>query len=207
MAAPDLNLYELRELYEAQAERARACRHRADVTSTYSVLTSSLAIVLCLSGPLAPPLVLIAMMLLDGVFLHIETSALVDSSYLTVHASMLVLRDAAAAQLERKRVMTLPNHWLPLHVARRASTDYLRILRWRIRRTYLWLYSGLLAVWLIVMSSPSTNDVEHPWSLLARVVGVPIAGRVVLGLVCIVYVATFLAAVTAPRFEGHDGAF
>ncbi len=175
-AAPDLSLYELREIYEVQAERIRACKHRADATSACAVIASLVAVVLCLSGPVVPSGVLIAMMLLDTVFLHVEISGLVNSSFLTVHASMRVLREAAAAQLEHKRVMNLPDQFVPLLVARHNATEYLRILRWRICRTYVWLYTGLLAVWLLVMNSSSSGDVWHPWSLLSRVVAGPIWG-------------------------------
>jgi len=111
-------LGEIRELYETQADRAKACEARADAPSMCAVLSTSVAIVLCLANPAAPPLVLLATMLLDAVFLHVETAGLVESSFLSIRASMVALLKAAAAQRENELTISLTGATDPVSCCR-----------------------------------------------------------------------------------------
>ncbi len=76
-------------------------------------------------------------MLLACVFLHVETAGPVDSSFVSVHASMVALQNAALAQPHGERSMNVPANLISLLVAPRTRSDYIFLLRWRKTRCSL----------------------------------------------------------------------
>ena len=194
--APDISPRDIRELYEAQSERARASQRRADATSMCALMTSIVAIVVSLESPATPSVLLVVTMVLDCVFLHVETSGLVDSSFLTVHASVVALRKAAAGQQNENRTITVPGNLISLLAAPRGRADYFYLLRWRIRRIYVWLYSIVAAAWLIKLDTPSMiGGYWHPSTILARATVGPVAGPMTLGAVSLVLAAVLFIAI------------
>jgi uncharacterized membrane protein len=192
MGPPGISPHDIRELYEAQAERARASQRRADATSICAIFTSLLAILFSLESPVAPSAVLLAAMLLDCVFLFVETAGLVDSGFVSLHASMVALRKAALAQPHGEPSKNVPGTLISLLVAPRGRSDYVFLLRWRICRVYVWLYSLAAATWIVRLDSPSIGGFWHPSSILARAAVGPVAGFITLGGVSVL-LATVLA--------------
>ncbi len=195
MGPPGISPQDIRELYEAQAERARTSQRRADATSICAIFTSLLAILFSLESPVAPSAVLLAAMFLDCVFLHVETAGLVDSSFVSVHASMVALRKAALAHPDGEPIRHVPGTLISLFVAPRGRSDYSCVLRWRICRVYVWLYSVVAGTWILKLDSPSVGGFWHPASILARATVGPVAGPITLGAVSVLLATVFAVAI------------
>lgn len=135
-------------LYRGELGRMVSYRIRLDTTTNWSIITTAGVTTLALGDPLIPHVVFLFAMFLRFFFFHLEA------------------RRFRVYELSRHRVRVLERYFYKemltgetdptwkrdlresLH-SPRSPVSYLNALGWRLRRNYLWLYTGVFIIWFI----------------------------------------------------------
>jgi uncharacterized membrane protein len=179
-------------LYRGELGRMVSYRIRLDTTTNWSIVTIAGITTLAFGNSEIPHSIFLFAMFLTFFFLNLEA------------------RRFRVYEISHRRVRLLEKHFyrdmlespsdnvwhadLLRDLEQPASpVNWFHAIGWRIRRNYLWLYSGLLLAWLIKIElSPA---VEHQLvDLLSRAAIGPIPGWCVVGFVGLVYLSLILWA-------------
>lgn len=183
-------------LYRGELGRMTLYRIRLDTSTNWAVGTSAAMVSYALGAPNAPHEVFVLVVLLDLVFLTMESRRFRNFEMIRQRVRILengfygdVLRTEGRDDGWEKRVMkTLENPDYPITFAQALSV--------RLRRNYLWLLLAVAGGWLFKLSTAGPTLVE------AAAVG-PISGSIVLGAIGLLFVPLMaLALVHRPAEVG-----
>ncbi|PYE48397.1 DUF2270 domain-containing protein [Deinococcus yavapaiensis] len=186
-------------LYRGEVGRMTSYRVRLDTTTNWAVITTAGLLGYAFS-PQGPDEIMIAAMLMNVFFLHVEARRfrLFEISHLRVRVLEKffypsVLGDSIDQSWRSYMIRELDKPHIPL--------DHLQAVGWRLRRNYLWLYASLLIAWLAKL------DISRPANSVfsaAQVVDVAriglLPGWAALLLVLAFYAALIILALRARSY-------
>ena len=177
-------------LYRGELGRMTSYRVRLDTTTNWAVVTTAGIVTFALGNPAVSHIVFIFAMVLTLFFLNLEARRF--RIYETAHRRVRLLELGFFA--EALGGAPEPN-WekMLLNDLREPESpvSQLAALGWRLRRTYLWVYTALMLAWwgkLTVMHQNSRG------ALTEAAVG-PVSGAVVAGLVGVFYLLLVAVAI------------
>ncbi|MDQ6674495.1 MAG: DUF2270 domain-containing protein [Chloroflexota bacterium] len=183
--------------YRGEMGRLTAYRVRLDTTTNWALTSSALVGSFVMGNSQVPHAAFLFVMFMNSFFLLLEA------------------RRFRAYETSRQRVQLIERCFYPevlgyevdpgwidqlLETLRNptASVNQLGALSWRLRRTYLWIYGGVLATWLgklyLIGAPPAT-----PGDLVERALIGPIPGWITLSAVGLFYAGLFALAFGARR--------
>jgi uncharacterized membrane protein len=183
--------------YRAEMGRLVAYRVRLDTTTNWALTSSALVGSFVMGNPQVPHAAFLFVMFMNSFFLLIEA------------------RRFRAYETSRQRVQLVERYFFPevlgtevdpgwieqfLEALRTpmAAVNQWGALSWRLRRTYLWIYGGVLATWLgklyLIGPPPAT-----PADLVVRAGIGPVPGWITLSAVGLFYAGLYALAFGARR--------
>jgi uncharacterized membrane protein len=139
-------------LYRGELGRMVSYRVRLDTTTNWAIVTNAGLTTVALSNPDVSHVVFLFAMLLTFFFLQLEARRF--RVYELSHARVRLLERYFYPKVlqgevqEKWRDMIVQSLLQPQH-----EMSYLHAVGWRLRRNYLWIYAGLLFVWVIKLGA------------------------------------------------------
>ncbi len=181
-------------LYRGELGRMTLYRVRLDATTNWAVVTTAGIVTFALGNPAVSHVVFIFAMVLTLFFLNLEARRF--RIYETAHRRVRLLELGFFAEAlggtpepawEQKLLSNLQKPESPV--------SQLEALGWRLRRTYLWVYTALTLAWWGKLTVMHQNSLG---ALAEAAVG-PVSGAVVAGLVGGFYLLLVAIAVIGSR--------
>ena len=149
-------------LYRAEVGRLTAYRTRLDTTTNWAISSSALVSTLAFGAAEMSHAALLFLLFLNYFFLHLEARRFrhYETSRYRAHLfEQLLLPEVTGDTLEeeQERELHASLQKLPPAVSRLGA------IAWRLRRTYLWIYSGVVLAWvakLNVSGVPTLDPLE-----------------------------------------------
>jgi uncharacterized membrane protein len=191
--------------YRAEIQRSNTWRTRLDTTTNWAIISASAAITFTLSEPTRHHGVILFTIGLMAVFLFIEArryryyelwsyrTRLIETEFF---AAMLVPPFAPASTWAEELANSLRHP--------KFNISMLEALGRRLRRNYLAIFFGMLAVWVFKNLSQPTTVASWNEFIERANIG-PLSGELVLLLLTITFIAIVVLAVGTIRLQQATG--
>jgi uncharacterized membrane protein len=184
-------------LYRGELGRMVSYRVRLDTTTNWSIVTNAAITTVALGNPQIPHTIFLYAIFITFFFLQLEARrfrVFEISHYRVRILEKFFYRDMLQQAMKEDWQAELLSH------LRHPSSPigWYAAMGWRIRRNYLWLYSGLFLTWVIKLeTSPSPS--EQPVRFVAKAAIGSISGWIVLGMFVLLYAGLVFWALTTKR--------